>query len=494
MLFNSYIFIFIFLPLVVGIFHFLRYKAIPRLAICFLILASFVFYAWWNPKYLFLLIPLLASDYCIARSMIRSGVGGRASKLLMLLGVAINLGALCYFKYANFLVDNINHVFENPFSLAPIVLPIGISFFTFQKIAFLCDLHEGKIKSFNLIDYCLFVTFFPQLIAGPIVHHSEMMPQFSKLKPVTRQQLDMGLTMFIFGLAKKVIVADNAAYFVSPVFNAVSAGGVIDTLTAWTAVLCYTIQLYFDFSAYSDMAIGIGLLFGIHLPLNFNSPYKAVNIIDFWRRWHMTLSRFLRDYVYIRLGGNRKGKIRRYINLMLTMIIGGVWHGAGWTYFIWGALHGFYLIVNHGWHAVKRSIGLDKMKEPFLVLLFYRLVIFLAVVIGWVFFRSANLEVALVFITRMFTFYDGPALDIINTASGLTVAGLAFLVVFFMPNTQEIVLYVGPESDSQTYTVKPSRRFLQWQPNLKWATFMSLMFAVCIMLFSQISEFIYFQF
>ncbi len=226
-------------------------------------------------------------------------------------------------------MDNLNDIFGLPLSLRAIVLPIGISFFTFQKTAFLVDVYQGKVQRFDLLNYALFVTFFPQLIAGPIVHHAEMMPQFARRRPVTWANVALALTYFTIGLAKKVLIADTAALYASPEFNAVAMGDHLPMLTAWRVALAYTVQLYFDFSAYSDMAIGIGQLFGINLPINFNSPYKSLSVAEFWRRWHITLSRFLRDYLYIPLGGNRRGQVRRYVNLFITMLLGGIWHGAG---------------------------------------------------------------------------------------------------------------------------------------------------------------------
>jgi len=315
MLFNSYVFIFLFLPATVLLFHLLRRIGLARAAIFSLVMASFIFYAWWSFKYLFLLLALMGVDFVIARQILswRASHRGHA-KALVVVGLVINLAALGYYKYANFFVDNVNALFGLELFLATIVLPIGISFFTFQKVAFLIDLYQHKITRFNLLDYALFVTFFPQLIAGPIVHHSEVIPQFARLGRVSGAEIVLGITIFIIGLSKKVLLADNVALYVSPQFDAVLNGAHLHFLAAWSAVLAYTAQIYFDFSAYSDMAIGIGLMFGIRLPVNFDSPYKSLGIIEFWRRWHITLSRFLRDYLYIQLGGNRKGQSRRYLN------------------------------------------------------------------------------------------------------------------------------------------------------------------------------------
>jgi D-alanyl-lipoteichoic acid acyltransferase DltB (MBOAT superfamily) len=263
---------------------------------------------------------------------------------LLASAIAVNLILLGYFKYANFFADNLNHFAGTALPIGQVILPLGISFFTFTQIAFLVDTYQGKVKEFNFVHYTLFVTYFPHLIAGPVLHHKEMMPQFAKRNVchLNWDNVAVGLSIFVLGLAKKVLIADSLAEFATPIFSAVAAGGQPMLFEAWIGALAYTLQLYFDFSAYSDMAIGISLMFNVRLPMNFNSPYKATSIIDFWRRWHMTLSRFLRDYLYIPLGGSRNGKAQRYLNLMITMLLGGLWHGAGWTFVIWGGLHGFY--------------------------------------------------------------------------------------------------------------------------------------------------------
>ena len=317
------------------------------------------------------------------------------------MAIAVNLFFLIYFKYANFFVDNLNHLTGSALSLATVVLPLGISFFTFTQIAFLADTWQGKVKEFNFVHYALFVTYFPHLIAGPVLHHAEMMPQFAKRNVchVNWDNMAVGLSIFVLGLAKKVLLADAVADFSTPVFDAVKAGGQPMLFESWVGALAYTLQLYLDFSAYSDMAIGLSLMFNVRLPLNFNSPYKATCIIDFWRRWHMTLSRFLRDYLYIPLGGSRLGTKRRYVNLMLTMLLGGLWHGAGWTFVIWGALHGFYLLVNHAWRALKQHFGWSHGGR--LATLAAGALTFLAVVVGWVFFRADSFSSAVTMLQGM---------------------------------------------------------------------------------------------
>ncbi|HIE55101.1 MAG TPA: MBOAT family protein, partial [Chromatiaceae bacterium] len=358
MLFNSYIFILVFLPLTLVVYFAMGRLGYSRAAIAWLVGASLFFYGWWNPAYLGLILFSILFNYTAGVVMTRiPGEEGQRKKLVLAFGIAINLGLLGYYKYANFFVDSVSYLTGIEWHIETIVLPLAISFFTFQQIAYLVDAYKGETHEYNLLHYCLFVTFFPQLIAGPIVHHKEMLPQFMRdaVYRMRHQDLAIGITIFLVGLFKKVVIADGFASNATPVFQAADAGEVIGFLSAWTGVFSYTMQLYFDFSGYSDMAIGIGRMFGIKLPINFNSPYQALNIIDFWRRWHITLSRFLRDYLYIPLGGNRKGPARRHVNMMVTMLLGGLWHGAGWNFVIWGGLHGSYLVVNHFWRQIWRK-------------------------------------------------------------------------------------------------------------------------------------------
>lgn len=351
MLFNSYLFILIFLPATLLLFHGLRSAGRVRGALLALTVMSLLFYGWWNPVYLLLLVLLMLANFAIARRIPpQDGRRPPFAKALLLIGIAGNLLVLGYFKYAHFFVDNLNILFGSDLHLARIILPLGISFFTFQKIAFLVDVHQGKVKRLNPLDFSLFVSFFPQLIAGPIVHHSEVMPQFRRIGAAARDGAAPGLTLFALGLAKKVLLADTAALYATPTFDAAAAGRPLDLIMAWSGALAYTAQLY------SDMAIGAALLFGIRLPANFASPYQSASIIEFWRRWHITLSRFLRDYLYVPLGGSRTGKARRYLNLFSVMLLGGLWHGAGRTFIVWGGLHGLYLVMNHGWREMRMKL------------------------------------------------------------------------------------------------------------------------------------------
>src|ERR1700709_176948 len=347
MLCSSYAFLFQFLP-VVALAYAVARRVSPRCGILALAFSSLIFYGAWKPIYLLLLVASIGFNFWLGLKM----EDPLRRRHIGTLGVTINLAALCYFKYINFLFDSLTTLTGAPLPFVNIILPLGISFFTFQQIAYLVDVMRGARVERDIVSYTLFVSFFPHLIAGPLVHHAEMIPQFKRGRTGRSAVLAArGLAIFAAGLFKKVVIADNLAQFVTPVFAHLDAGGGVTTQWAWLSTLAYTLQIYFDFSGYSDMAIGLALLFGIRLPVNFRSPYKATSIIEFWRHWHITLSRFLRDYLYIPLGGNRLGEQRRYLNLLVTMLLGGLWHGAGWNYLIWGGLHGIYLSINHLWRG-----------------------------------------------------------------------------------------------------------------------------------------------
>lgn len=340
MLFNSYSFIFLFLPSVfIGMFWLGHYS--HRLAALWLGLASLTFYAVWDARFVLLLLTSVAFNYGAGYwlDLRRKSNVNKQAKHTLIVAIAVNLTLLGYFKYANFFINSGNKLFGIHIPALDIILPLGISFFTFTQIAFLVDVYRGIAREVNFIHYLLFVTYFPHLIAGPLMHHKQMMPQFanSKTYRINSTHVAVGLTVFVLGLAKKLLLADGLENYVSPIFDSAREGHTLMLFESWIGSLAYTLQLYFDFSGYSDMAIGLSLMLNIRLPINFDSPYKSKNIIEFWRRWHMTLSAFLRDYLYIPLGGNRKGTARRYSNLMSTMLLGGLWHGAGLTFIAWGA-------------------------------------------------------------------------------------------------------------------------------------------------------------
>lgn len=509
MLFNSYIFIFAFLPLTLLGFFLLGHAGRLQLASAWLVLMSLVFYGWWNPVYLGLIAASMVFNYQVGVALGRRAGGGASARRLLALGVAADLSLLGYYKYANFFVDNWNALGGSPIGLGEIVLPLGISFFTFTQIAYLVDAYRGEAREYNPLHYALFVTYYPHLIAGPVLHHSEMMPQFGKssIYRFNVEHFTAGCVYFLMGLFKKVVIADSISAFASPVFGAAAAGATLSAADAWGGALAYTFQLYFDFSGYSDMAVGLAMMMGVRLPLNFNSPYKATNISDFWRRWHMTLSRFLRDYLYISLGGNRRGPARRYVNLFLTMLLGGLWHGAGWTFVIWGALHGFYLIVNHAWQALARGRG----EGGILARAASWLLTFLAVVIGWVFFRAEDVPSALRILDAMLhgSWQLSPFLaDVLSAADiarwldliGVHPTPLSLLVVIEfvlltvvvgLPNIQQLMSreYAGLEPGAE---IAPSS--LRWVRNHAWLGVTTIAAAWALLGLSGVSEFLYFQF
>ncbi len=502
MLFNSYAFILVFLPAALAVFHGLRSLRLHRLSLGSLVLASLVFYGWWNPVYLLLLVPLTLANFAIAVHIARNRVARPAlARALAIAGVAGNLAVLGYFKYANFLIANLDALTGLDWTLAAIVLPLGISFFTFQKIAYIVDSYRGRVDRYDLLEFALFVSFFPQLIAGPIVHHSEMLPQFRDRAAAIGRMFPMGLTIFTIGLAKKVLLADNAALYATPAFDAAAAGLPLGMIGAWTGALAYTVQLYFDFSGYSDMAIGSALLFGIRLPLNFDSPYQAASISEFWRRWHMTLSRLLREYLYIPLGGNRLGEPRRYANLLLTMILGGLWHGAAWTFVFWGALHGGYLAIDHLWRRLRPRLAV-LAPEPGRAEIFAGAALtFLAVVVGWVFFRAPDFASAITMLRAMAgangmsaTGAAAAALAPLDGLGAYAFVGGLLLLAWIAPNTQQLAGYAGPPSAVATVPVSGSESWLRWRPTAPWGTATAALFAIALMSLSHVSEFLYFQF
>lgn len=515
MLFNSFGFLFLFLPIVAAGFFTLARKS-HGLAAGWLAAASLFFYGWWSIAYIPLLLASIGFNYTMGWKIGHSS--GPARKRFLIFALAANLVLLAYFKYADFFISSVNAVTQAELPALNVILPIGISFFTFTQIAFLVDTYQNKVQEYRFVHYLLFVTYFPHLIAGPVLHHKEMMPQFDQPETyrLSLQNIAVGLAIFAIGLAKKVLIADNLAPHAGFFFSQPDSPTL---LVAWGGVLAYTFQLYFDFSGYSDMAIGLSRIFGIRLPLNFNSPYKSSSIIEFWRRWHMTLSRFLRDYLYIALGGNRHGTLRRYANLMTTMVLGGLWHGAGWNFVIWGALHGAYLMVNHAWLGVARRIGFPTDARVWT--LASVAVTFGAVCVAWVFFRATDLPQALAILQGMFggfgisipesignqlgplkstfenagvTFYMGGGTRFIQTYSWVVVA---MAIAFLLPNTQQIMdrfapaLDYRPGTDASTSLVG---RKLHWVPSAGWAYATAGLLLFSLLSLSRPAEFLYFQF
>ena len=492
MLFNSYIFVLTFFPIVLigwfGLNHFKQYQA----AKIFLIIASLVFYGYYNWWYLLIIVLSVILNYSFSSIMLSEKEGCRKiRKLIFGLSLTVNIGSLFFFKYFDFFIGNVNAIFKTDFPFLHIALPLGISFFTFQQLSYVIDSYKGdeNIKKYNFFDYALFVTYFPQLIAGPIVTHDEMVPQFADLskKKFNSDNFAKGLYAFAFGLGKKVIIADSFGLLVDTAFADVSNLGMVNAILV---MLAYTFQIYFDFSGYCDMATGIGKMMNIDITMNFNSPYKAVGIVDFWKRWHITLTRFFTRYIYIPLGGNRKGTARTYINILIVFFVSGVWHGANWTFIVWGILHG---VANAITRAVDHKTGWFSQKENKVLRVFLWILTFVFVNLTWVIFRADSLGQAGEFFRQLIHF-NGIKTDVellktmfvggfellgrfIPKFSIITVVGLyafAFMASVFMKNTNERTLAFKP-----TYP-----KVLLTTGLLFW----------CIMSFAGVSSFLYWNF
>jgi len=514
MLFNSEIFILLFLPLSLIVF-FLLGKFSPRAAILGIILFSLVFYGWFQPKNLWIVLFSLLANYAIALE-IHLARELHLEKRWFYIGVFCNALILGYFKYTNFIINNLN-IFGLEFQLKDIALPLAISFFTFQQISFLADVKREKFSFPSFDQYIAFILFFPQLIAGPILRQKEFFPQLGRaeLYRPNLLNLSIGTTIFVFGLFKKTIFADFSAKIANPVFAAAEIGESLHFLKAWMGLLAFSFQIYFDFSGYSDMAVGLARMFNIVFPINFFSPYKAVNIIDFWRRWHISLSNFLKDHIYIPLGGNRKGILRRFGNLFITMLIGGLWHGASWTFVIWGALHGIFLAINHLWRAF-RSETVHKFRVPFFL---KRLNIFILVSLAWVFFRSATFSGSLnlfkglfgfngfvfpntwmkflhfttLFTPKNFVTFMPPEQLMNGFNSRLGFLFFLMIVIWKLPNIYEWLSDYRPSLDAP---VEPnfSNGKLLWSPNLTYLVVALMLWFISFLNLREGGEFIYFQF
>ena len=524
MLFTSYIFIFIFLPVVLLGFYLLHRSQLRHLGLGWLVAASLFFYAWWNPVYLALLLCSLLFNYAVGRELIhRLDAGLLHRRILLTAGISINLTLLAYFKYSHFFIANVNDLLHTAWFTPEVILPLAISFFTFQQIAYLMDIYRGVSPAHEFIHYCLFVTFFPHLIAGPLVHHQEMLPQFAKTptRRIKPHYIATGITLFFIGLFKKVLIADSVAPFANMVFHAAADGETLTFIEAWGGALAYAYQLYFDFSGYSDMAVGLALLFGIRLPLNFYSPYKARNIIDFWARWHMSLSRFLFSYLYLPLGGNRHGRLRQYLNLMTVMCLGGLWHGASWGFVIWGSLHGVFLMINHAWQSLCSACHQLQFNSP-LSRFLSRAFTFIAVIAAWVFFRAEDLSSAVSILKGMLGLngvvvwksYFTSLNHLGHLGDSLVQWGVRFeeptyftgkieilwllslsAIVWFAPNTHQLMAKY--KTSINIYRGKyPERpiRFLQWRPTLGWGIAVGLLTLIALLHLSSAHEFLYFRF
>jgi alginate O-acetyltransferase complex protein AlgI len=518
MLFNSLEFLLIFLPITTFGFWVCRRYGTVNWVFLWLFACSLAFYGAWEPYYVLLIVGSIAFNYAAATRIART-----RSRWVLAFAIAANIALLAYYKYTNFILLTFSTLSGAEFRPVAILLPLGISFVTFIQIAFLVDVYNRRTDDLGLAKYALFVSYFPHLIAGPIIHHKEVMSQFTneRLRGVSSSDVVIGISLIVIGLFKKVVMADTLAGYASLGFRLAAEGQPISFFDAWGAALAFTFQIYFDFSGYSDIAIGLSRLFGIKLPINFNSPYKAGSVIEFWRRWHITLSRFLRDYLYIPLGGNRGGVLRRYLNLLLVMLIGGLWHGASWLFVVWGGLHGIYLIVNHMFRHVMAWPRVVASRAPRILTPLTSLLVFPAVVFAWVFFRANTWGGAMVMlrsmsgsngillperfqqflgpfretVMRLFHMHTGDLVTFFSLRAILFVV-VSALFVFLLPNSQELLAKFKPALDQISVPDNILYRVLRWRPNSGSAIVTAL---VAILVLFKIyegtpGEFIYFQF
>ncbi|MGD0280245.1 MAG: MBOAT family O-acyltransferase [Smithella sp.] len=444
MLFNSFPYIFLFLPVSVIVYFSLN-KFSEKAGRYWLVIISLIFYSFGTLSYLPLLLLSIVINYAVGLAIRQNSFSKNIiksnDKLFLTIGIIFNVGLLAFFKYSDFFITNINQAINLNLKFLHLAIPLAISFYTFQQIAYLVDTYRKEIKDINFLDYCIFVTFFPRLLMGPITRYNEVIPQLqlTDQKRVDYGNMSIGLYLFFIGLCKRVVIADTFGIYADIGYTSTQSLSMIE---AWITSFSYTFQIYFDFSGYTDMAIGTAYFFNIKLPFNFNSPYLSVNIQDFWRRWHITLSRFLRDYIYIPLGGNRKGEYFTYINIMITFLIGGFWHGAGWTFIIWGAIHGTALCLQRMWQKFK-------IKMPKFLAIF---ITFNVVNVAWIFFRAKSLSDAINVILAMsgfnalrsFLVFEGHNLGRQEGAIALLIISISLLIIFFFKNSNTIPYVFRP--------------------------------------------------
>jgi D-alanyl-lipoteichoic acid acyltransferase DltB (MBOAT superfamily) len=505
MLFNSLEFVVLFLPITVALFFCAPTSRQAQLA---LVAASIFFYGWWNEIFLLLILGGVAINFFLSRYLLRSALQARRRAVLVG-GIVVNLLPLLYFKYSFFVVENIAAATGLAVAIEKAILPLAISFYTFQKITLLVDSYHRRVPDVDFLSYCLFIIFFPHLIAGPITSPREMLPQFQD-RGTYRFRIEdfsLGTTIFVAGLFKKVVIADTIADYSTPMFAAADQGATLTFVQSWCGALAFTFQLYFDFSGYSDMAVGLARMFNVRMPINFYSPYKSTSIIEFWRRWHMSLSWFLREYIYIPLGGNRRGLRLQLAALFVTMLAAGIWHGAGWTFVIFGVLHGSFLVLNTLW----RRLPLRPFLPPAAAALAGWTLTFVAVVVGWVFFRAETVGGALGVIEGMLglngivlpaTYADtfgfltalGVRFDEGAAYAGriqLAITGALLILVLVAPNTTQIF-----EPSRQVDARVAARPYIvaSWQPSLRWALLMAGATFISLASIQGYSEFLYFNF
>lgn len=487
--FNSYPY-FVFLIVAVLGFRLLE-KGAPTGRRVFLLLASYAFYAWWRADFLALLCGSTLVNFLIGGAIEQRRARGQDRRGFLIAGLVFNLGLIATFKYVTLFTATANDLLGIGLPVPHFFLPLAISFFTFEQISYLVDADAGKTHNYSLLDYALFVAYFPHLIAGPIVRHNDLIPQFSQLR-ARNDDLATGMSLFTIGLAKKSLIADNLAPFADAIFNAAGRGTQLGPTDSWLGTLFFAFQIYFDFSAYSDMALGSSVMLGIRLPVNFHSPYKSASIIEFWRRWHISLSAFLRDYLYVPLGGNRRGRRRRYLNLFLTMLLGGLWHGANWTFMLWGGLHGLYLAINHAFrHATKGMTVPPILRAPLRIGAIA--LTFAATTFAWIVFRSPDLATA----RNVLGGLVGGGHSSVVSFSPLAAGALLFLfiLVWLMPNSMELMWRHNPALPSPyaDQPVAPAKR-LSWQPTPIQAGVYGLVCILAVLALSNLKPFIYFQF
>ena len=477
MLFNSYQFVLLFLPITTICFFVIRNEARAQIL---MIGAAVFFYCYWSTIFFALIFSGVVINYYLSRFLLTNT--GPHRKMVLAAGIVINLIPLAYFKYVPFISENIDLIFQLDVTISYMVLPLAISFYTFQKIVLIVQSYRREVADVNFRSYLLFIIFFPHLIAGPITSAKELLPQFARRGTYrfNHDNFALGLTIFIVGLSKKALVADTVAVYATPVFQAAESGTAVSFLDAWVGVLAFTLQLYFDFSGYSDMAIGLARMFNITMPINFYSPYKSTSIIEFWRHWHMSLSWFLREHVYIPLGGNRCGLRRHLINLFATMLIAGIWHGAGWTFVIFGAIHGAALVVNVFWRAMERSLNTVAALG----------LTFITVVVGWVFFRAYSVAGAASILNAMFNPIHAVHHPGHPNPTAFVGIALLLLAIGVLPNTTQIF---------ERWRLADSRLaagplWLTWNPSRKWAMVIAGLAIADLLKMQDYSEFLYFNF
>ena len=491
MLYNSFTFL-LFFAVALAAFYLVAMPRGGKAPALLLLAASLFFYGYYSVEFLGLLLLSIAVSYVICRCMLLLPDNQQKRKRLLWLGVGLNILSLGYFKYYIFVASNLA-LMGVPVPLYKIALPLGISFYTFQQIAYIVDTYKSNVCEESFWEYVLFITYFPRLISGPIVRREEVMPYLRSPESQTSLYIKVGLTLFVLGMGKKLLIADSFSVWADVIFNAADAGKPLTTFEAWAGALAYTIQIYFDFSGYSDMAIGVSTMFGVPLPVNFASPYKSLNIVDFWRRWHITLSKWLRDYIYIPLGGNRCPVLRRYFNAFITMVIGGIWHGANWTFILWGAMHGFLQMIYQVWAANPNNK--DRIPRPLAIG-----ITFICIVMTWIPFRSATWDGAMSIFAACFNFTSGAGTHLTDPFAVVFWIAVGWLIVRFAPNTNEIladtVIFTPSKSYPATSPTPPQGRwaFMHWRDSVAWAAVVGGIFALCVMRFFSNATYIYFQF